>query len=64
MLVADGIGTTSAGGQVGVIVWGRGKAITGLEIYDLGAGENDLKLPIPSSIKPFPSADSTWTPPR
>lgn len=28
-------------------------AITGLEIYDLGAGQHDLTLPVPTSIEPF-----------
>ena len=51
--IGDGIGTTPAGGTVGVIVWGRADAVTGLEVYDLGAGENDLKLPTPGSIRSF-----------
>src|SRR5687767_2530803 len=36
-IIADATGQTPRGGQVGVIVWGRSDAITGLEIYDLGA---------------------------
>lgn len=52
--IADGIGTTAAGGTVGVIVWGRADAVTGLEVYDLGAGDDDLRLPTPNSIRPFP----------
>jgi hypothetical protein len=48
--VADGTARTSRGGQVGVIVWGRPDAITGLEIYDLGAGDGDLVLPLSTSI--------------
>lgn len=51
--IADGIGITPKGGKVGVIVWGTPQVITGLEIYDLGAGDNDLKLPNPDSIQPF-----------
>jgi hypothetical protein len=51
--IGDGIGTTPAGGTVGVIVWGRPEAVTGLEVYDLGAGEDDLKLPVPGSIRSF-----------
>ena len=51
--VADGIGKTPRGGCVGVIVWGRSNAVTGLEIYDLGAGDDDLVLPIPGSIEPW-----------
>lgn len=51
--VADGIGETPRGGKVGVIVWGRTDAITGLEIYDLGAGDGDLVLPRVPSIAPW-----------
>ena len=51
--IGDGIGTTPAGGTVGVIVWGRDDAVTGLEVYDLGAGDDDLKLPQPDSIRSF-----------
>lgn len=51
--LADGIGNTPRGGQVGIIVWGLQNAITGLEIYDLGAGEADLALPLPDSIVPW-----------
>jgi len=59
--IADGIGVTPNGGDVGVIVWGRQGRITGLEIYDLGAGEKDLLLPVPDSIKPWEQkfADNT-----
>ena len=39
----------------GVIVWGRPDAITGLEIYDLGAGDADLVLPVPTSVIPWSS---------
>jgi hypothetical protein len=49
-VVAEGTARTLRDGQVGVIVWGRPDAITGLEIYDLGAGEGDLVLPVPTSI--------------
>lgn len=51
--IGDGIGTTPAGGTVGVIVWGTPDAVTSLEVYDLGAGDDDLKLPTPGSIRPF-----------
>jgi hypothetical protein len=53
--LADGIGTTSAGGDVGIIVWGTDDAVTGLEIYDLGAGDGDVRLPVSGSIRPFES---------
>ncbi len=52
-LLADGTARTPRGGAVGVIVWGRGDAISGLEIYDLGAGDDDLVLPLPGSIVPW-----------
>lgn len=51
--IADVLGITPMGGKVGVIVWGTSEIITGIEIYDLGAGENDIKLPMPDSIQPF-----------
>ena len=51
--VADGIGTTPSGGMVGVLVWGRDDEVTALEVYDLGAGQEDLRLPDPASIQPF-----------
>lgn len=50
--VADGIGRTALGGEVGVIVWGRRDAITGLEVYSFDA-DDDSKLPVPDSIRPF-----------
>jgi hypothetical protein len=52
--LAHAIGKTTTGGTVGVIVWGTAERVTGLEIYDLGAGPHDLTLPIPASIEPFP----------
>jgi len=51
--IGDGVGTTPTGGRVGVIVWGTDYAITGLEVYSLGAADSDLKLSVPSSIRPF-----------
>ncbi|MDB6027472.1 MAG: hypothetical protein JWM68_3695 [Verrucomicrobiales bacterium] len=51
--IGDGVGITPSGGKVGVIVWGKNDAITGLEVYSLGAEDGDLKLPVPSSIQPF-----------
>jgi hypothetical protein len=50
-LLCDGIGTTPSGGGVGVIVWGVRDAITSLEVYDLGAGEDDISLPLPDSVR-------------
>src|SRR5262245_42317507 len=51
--IADVLGTTSTGGEVGIIVWGSENAITGLEVYDAGAGQHDLHLPVPESIRSF-----------
>jgi hypothetical protein len=51
--IADATAKTPRGGDVGVLVWGRHDAVTGLEIYDLGAGDGDLVLPIPESIIPW-----------
>jgi hypothetical protein len=56
--IADGIGATPSGGTVGVLVFGTSRRITGLEIYDLGAGEFDLRLPEPSSVRPFNKGQS------
>ena len=53
-VLAHGVGKTPAGGSVGILVWGRPDAITGLEIYDLGAGDEDLRLPVPDSIEAWP----------
>ena len=50
MPLGDGMGTTPRGAQVGIIVWGRRERITGLEVYGLGAGNNDLTLPVPASV--------------
>ena len=51
--IADGTATTSSGGEVGIIVWGTSSRITGLEIYDRGAGQNGLQLPEVGSIIPW-----------
>jgi hypothetical protein len=52
-IVADATGQTPRRGQVGIIVWGRSNAITALEIYELGAGDDDLVLPVPTSVIPW-----------
>ena len=54
--IADGVGLTPAGGRVGVIVLGTAHAIHELEVYDLGAGDNDLRLPVPDSIRSWDDA--------
>lgn len=51
--LADAVGSTLAGGTVGLIVWGTPDAVTGVEVYDLGAGDGDLRLPVPASIVPW-----------
>ena len=52
-VIADGTGKTARGGTVGVIVWGTAHCVTGLEVYDLGAGDDDVRLPVPDSIRSF-----------
>ena len=54
-IIADAIGTTPVGGQVGVLIWGSEERIGSLEIYDLGAGDEDLRLPSIESIEPWGS---------
>jgi hypothetical protein len=49
--IADGMGTTPTGGTVGVIVWGTDDAVTSLEVYDLGAGDAGIRLPVPDTIR-------------
>lgn len=51
--LADAIGTTPTGATVGVIVWGTDDSITSLEVYDLGAGHGNVRLPVAESIRPF-----------
>lgn len=46
------IGTTPTGGTVGIIIWGRADAVTGLEVYDIDCG-GDSKLPVPSTLTTF-----------
>lgn len=53
--IADGIGKTPAEGDVGIIVWGTDDAVTGIEVFDLGAGDADIKLPVEASIQPWPA---------
>jgi len=57
--IAHGTGTTPAGGDVGLIVWGTDEAVVGLEVYDLGAGQQDIKLPLEDSVRPFVAGEST-----
>jgi hypothetical protein len=49
-VVADGLGKTPSGKDVGVLVWGDDQAISGLEIYDMEP-ESARELPDPVSVK-------------
>ncbi len=49
--IANAIGVTPSRGEVGIIIWGTEKMIAGLEIYNLGAGDIDLVLPVPLTIR-------------
>ena len=51
--LADGLGITPSGDQVGLIIWGVSDAITGLEIYDMSASASELKLTDLKSIIPW-----------
>lgn len=48
-LLADGVGRTSSGLEVGIIVWGTEREITSLEIYDFEP-KSSHELPRPDSI--------------
>lgn len=52
--IADAIGVTDAGGNVGVLVWGSAGRVSALEIFDLGAGQDGLVLPRRGSLRPWP----------
>ena len=52
-LFAHGTGKTPAGGDVGIIIWGNALGVTGIEVYDLGAGDDDIRLPVKDSIRPW-----------
>jgi hypothetical protein len=54
--IADGVGMTPQGGRVGVLVFGTANGIHELEVYDLGAGDDDLRLPVPDSIRSWHDA--------
>jgi hypothetical protein len=51
--IADGLGITANGDQVGVIIWGSSDVITSLEIYDMSATASQLKLNDLKSIIPW-----------
>lgn len=54
-LLADGLGRTPSGAQVGIIVWGTERAISSLEIYDLDPGSSHA-LPLHESITSWEEA--------
>jgi hypothetical protein len=47
--IADGTGKLADGTEVGVILWGRTDAITGLEFYELGS--TATSLPVIGTLK-------------
>ncbi len=51
--IAEGLGVTAGGDQVGVIIWGLHDAITGLEIYDMSTDASELSLKDLKSIIPW-----------
>lgn len=52
--IADALGETADGTGVGIILWGRKDAISGLELYELG--EPVRSLPLIESLRPLASA--------
>ncbi len=57
-ILADAVGTTTSGTNVGAILWSRAETPSGVEIYTFGPDTNEL--PTPESIRPFeitPPAD-------
>jgi hypothetical protein len=53
--IADAVGETPAGLKVGVILWGRADAVTGLEVYELDVGSASALPPL-ESLKPWNAA--------
>jgi hypothetical protein len=49
-VLADATGAMENGEVVGVMVWGRSDAITGLEVFDFADRVGELGLPTPESI--------------
>jgi hypothetical protein len=50
-LIADGLGATADGAEVGLLVFGTANAITCLEVYSFDDGP--ARLPTLDSIRPF-----------
>jgi hypothetical protein len=51
-LLAEGIGKSTSGVDLLVILWGRDDALTSLEVVDLGP-QSANALPNPSLLKPW-----------
>jgi len=49
--VADGLGYTEDGEEIGVILWARGDSLVHLELYNYG--EQPARLPIAATVCPF-----------
>ena len=54
-VIADGVGLSSDGSQVGVIVWDTPTHITGLEVYGM-EDPHPRALPAPQSVRPWEAA--------
>jgi hypothetical protein len=55
--LADGLGYTEDGEEIGMILWASGSRIVHLELYNYS--ENPARLPPPASICPFDEARRT-----
>jgi hypothetical protein len=55
--LADGLGYTEDGEEIGMILWASGSRIVHLELYNYS--ENPARLPPPASICPFEEARRT-----
>lgn len=55
--VADGVAYLLGGERVDIIVWARGKSISGLEIVDYG--QSNGRFPLPESVCSWESADAS-----
>jgi hypothetical protein len=59
-ILADALGNNASGAEVGLILWGRHGAITGLEAYELGEAVRDL--PDRSTLHTWDSAQQAHQP--
>jgi hypothetical protein len=51
--VAEALGTSPEGVDVGLLLWAKGDAIVGFELYDFGDGV-PFSLPRIDTLRPFP----------